>query len=196
MPSIRLKQAAVATIGIAATIVMLGLGLWQMRAFENSEADAAREQLALPPLPLLENIDPDGMLTGYVYGRQVLVSGHYLPALTELVEGSDSVRAVTGFETSDGRVLPVVRGLVEGGQVVPAPSGTVELSGVFLPSEPAAEQNPPSGLGSVRLAALAQLWPEVQLLPGYLTLSPEQAAAEGIPAAPLQLPEGEGSWQN
>lgn len=193
----RLTQVVVALAGIAAVIVMLWLGLWQMRVFENAESSSAAERAALPPVPLLDNVTADGTLTGDVYGRQVVVPGRYLPDETLLVPSAAGLRVLTAFQVPDGRVVPVVRGLAPAAEPAPAPpSDEVTLTGVFLPSEPEAEV-PAGELGSVRLAALAQLWPRQQLLPGFLTLNADLAAAEGLAATEPVLPTQEdGPWRN
>jgi len=53
----------------------------------------------------------------------------------------------------------------------------------------------PGTMGSVRLPALAQAWPQ-QLLPGFVTLSAAEATSQGLGAAAVVLPTGEGSFTN
>lgn len=194
----RVKQWATAVLGVAVCAAMLGLGLWQMRVFEAREDASASARAAQPPVPLLDLVGADGTV-GDVYGRRVIVQGRYLPGQQVLVIGADgSVRVLAAFEVSGGRVLPVVRGTLasEGAPVPQPPSGILDQGGVFLPSEPAADHAVPTGaLPSVRLPALAQDWPQ-QLLPGFVTLSAEQAGAQGLGGAPVALPSGEGSLQN
>jgi hypothetical protein len=117
-----------------------------------------------------------------------------------------------------------VRGvLVTGSTGLPAPpAGELTQTGIFLPSEASAlvatvaepnptmaEPNPTMAepdptvaepdeapeLGSVRLAALAQTWPQ-HLMPGFITLSAADSASQGLGEAKLALPSGEGSIQN
>lgn len=189
---VRVKQALVAAVGLAAAGVMLWLGLWQMQVFEDKENSSAQARAALPPVALLDNVATDGT-PGDVYGRQVRVTGQYLPDQQVLVtDHAGGVRVLTALQVPDGRVLPVVRGAAVPGRQPPAPpSGTVDVVGVFLPSEPGTD----SPIGSVRLPTLAQQWPQ-QLLPGFVTLNPDGAAAQGLDQAPLTLLGGEGSWQN
>lgn len=47
----------------------------------------------------------------------------------------------------------------------------------------------------MRLAQLAQLWPE-PLIPGFITLDSAEAARQGLQPAAVNLPTGEGSWRN
>lgn len=189
---VRFKQALVAVVGLAVAGVMLWLGLWQMQVFEDKETSSAQARAALAPVPLLDNVATDGT-PGDVYGRQVSVTGVYLPDQQLLVtDETGGVRVLTALQVPDGRVLPVVRGAgVPGEQIPPPSSGPVEVVGVFLPSEPGTD----SPTGSVRLPTLAQEWQQ-QLFPGFVTLNPELAAAQGLAPAAVSLPTGEGSWQN
>ena len=188
----RVKQGLVGVVGVAIAITMLGLGLWQMRAFESKEESSAQARAELAPVPLLENVNPDGTV-GDVYGRQVEVTGEYLPGQEVLITAPDgSARVLTALQVPDGRVLPVVRGLAPtGGQPPAPPSGVALVTGVFLPSEPGTQ----TPLGSVRLPALAQQWPQ-HLLPGFVTLTADAAREQGLEPAAVTLPTGEGSWQN
>lgn len=194
----RLTQALVAGLGAAVCVAMLGLGLWQMRVFEDKEQASAAERAALPVVPLLAEVATDGTV-GDVYGRRVSVEGRYRPDQQVLVVDADqTVRVLSAFEVEDGRVLPVVRGTVPSaaGPPPPAPAGARSITGVFLASEPGADHEvPPGALPSVRLPALAQGWTQ-QLFPGFVTLSGGESAAQGLGVAPVRLPDGEGSVQN
>lgn len=195
---VRAKQWLVAVLGTAVTLTMLGLGLWQMRVFENKETQSAQARAALPAVPLLDQVAADGTV-GDIYGKPVTVGGRYLPGQQLRVVAEDgAVRLVSAFLVDDGRVLAVVRGNFD---PAPAPlpqppSGRLTQGGIFLPSEAGTEYATPIGaMGSVRLPALAQAWPQ-QLLPGFVTLASADAAAQGLPAAVAVLPNGEGSVQN
>ena len=138
-----------------------------------------------------------------------LADGRVLPVVRGLLAGP----------LSGGTPEP---GQPDAGSPLPAPPpGELELTGIFLPSEAAAaatepdeaqlpttadpdEAQPPTTaepdeapgtLGTVRLAALAQLWPQ-QLLPGFVTLPASESVAQGLGEAKLALPSGEGSVQN
>ncbi len=191
------KQWAIGLLGAAICIAMLGLGLWQMRVFESRETESAAATAALPPVPLNTLIGPDEQW-GKAYGRAVTLEGRFLPRQQVRVMGTDAtVRVLTAFLLDDGRVLPVVRGTVPGAEAVPAPpGGRRSVSGVLLPSEPAADApSGPGTMGSVRLPALAQSWPQ-QLLPGFITLSGADSASQGLGTAAVVLPAGEGSFTN
>ena len=137
------------------------------------------------------------------YGRTVVVSGRYLPdrqLLVPLPGATGAYRVLSALELPDGSVLPVVRGVVRGDLVAveapPPPATPVTQTGVLLPSEEAAADVPPTGqLNSVRVPALAQLWPQ-PLIDGYLTLSAPDAEVQGLEPVPLVLPEGQGRLRN
>ncbi|MCA0253131.1 MAG: SURF1 family protein [Actinobacteria bacterium] len=192
MPT-RLKQGLIGAVGLALTVVMLWLGLWQMGVYESKEQASAEERAALPPVALLENLGDDGTV-GDVYGRQVSASGVFLADQQLLLTDG---RVLIPLELGDSRVLPVVRGTTapesgEGsGPIAPPPAGVVDVVGVFLPSEPRSDDPD----GSVRLAGLAQRWPQ-QLVPGFVTLNAESAREQGLEPATVTLATGEGSWQN
>ena len=192
MPT-RVKQVLIGTVGLAVAVTMLWLGLWQMRVYEQKELASAEERAALAPIPLLDQVGADGSV-GDVYGRQVSVSGAFLPAQQLVLTDG---RVLTALELRDGRVLPVVRGTIpgtdpsSGSGIAVVGSGAQELTGIFMPTEPRSDDPD----GSVRLAALAQQWPQ-QLLPGFLTLGEPDARAQGLEPATVTLTTGDGSWQN
>ncbi len=191
----RLKQILVGDFGCAIAVTMLWLGLWQMQVYESKEQASAEQRASLPPIALLENVAADGTV-GDVYGRQVSTSGTFIASQQLILTDG---RVLTALEVADGRVLPVVRGRVPGSGTIPAPgegsfpppAGEQQLVGVFMPTEP--RNDDPDAV--VRLAALAQQWPQ-QLLPGFLTLDAAGAHAQGLETAPVTLTTGEGSWQN
>jgi cytochrome oxidase assembly protein ShyY1 len=112
-----------------------------------------------------------------------------------LVIGVDGMqRVVTAFLLDDGRVVAVARGV--GGASSKAPDGPVTQTGVFLPTESQTDHAVPTGAyGSVRLQALAQIWPQ-PLVSGYLTLDAAEASQQGLAAAPVVLPTLQGKERN
>lgn len=222
---VRTKQWLIAVLGAAITLAMLWLGLWQMRVFENKENESAAARAAQPAVPLLDFVSADGTVGDVYGKPVTVVGEYLAEQQVAVVAEDGSVRVLTAFQLADGRVLPVVRGLLasplsggtpepgqpDAGSPLPAPPpGELELTGIFLPSEAAAtatepdEAQPPTTaepdeapgtLGTVRLAALAQLWPQ-QLLPGFVTLPASESVAQGLGEAKLALPSGEGSVQN
>ncbi len=151
----------------------------------------------------LESRGPAGSAVRDGYGRTVVVAGQYRAdqqLLVPLPGATGAYRVLTALELSDGSVLPVVRGVVRGDLVAveapTPPAAALTQTGVLLPSEEAAADVPPTGqLNSVRVPALAQLWPQ-PLIDGYLVLSAPDAEAQGLEPVPLVLPEGQGRLRN
>ncbi|MFT3835312.1 MAG: SURF1 family protein [Micropruina sp.] len=195
---LRVKQTLVILAGVLVAAVMTWLGLWQLQVFTDQGNASAHARAQQAPVALLDFVAPNGTV-GDIYGKPVTVSGHYLAGQQVLVLGPDGVvRVLSALQLSDGRVLPVVRGTVaRGAEAGVAPSGERSEVGIFLPSEPGADHALARGydLGSVRLPQLAQLWTE-PLMPGFVTLSGEESARQGLSPATVTLPEGEGSWRN
>lgn len=195
---IRAKQWLIGVLGTALTLVMLGLGLWQMRVFENKENESAAARAGQPPVPLLDFVAVDGTV-GDIYGKPATVTGHYLPAQQARVVSEDgTVRLVSAFQVADGRVVAVVRGVLprSSGPLPQPPSGQLDQTGVFLPSEPGSgPADTGTELGSVRLTVIAQYWPQ-QLLPGFITLPAEVSRQQGLAGTVVALPTGEGAIQN
>jgi surfeit locus 1 family protein len=195
---VRARQWLIAVVGAVLTVAMLWLGLWQMRVFEDKENESAAARAGQPAVPLLDFVSADGTV-GDIYGKPASVTGHYLPAQQARIRAEDgTVRVLTAFQVADGRVLAVVRGVLPAGAatIPEPPAGELTQSGVFLPSEEGSGQNDTgTELGTVRLAVLAQFWPQ-QLLPGFITLPAADSAAQGLATAVVALPSGSGSIQN
>lgn len=195
---VRARQWLIAVLGAAVTLAMLGLGLWQMRVFEDRENESAAARSVQAPVRLLDFVATDGTV-GDVYGKPATASGRYLPAQqARVVSENGTVRVLTAFQVADGRVLAVVRGtLGAAADTLPdPPAGELDQTGVFLPSEPGSGGADDGGeLGSVRLTVLAQYWPQ-QLLPGFITLRASDSSAQGLAPSVVALPTGEGSIQN
>lgn len=183
----------IVAVGVLAALVMGWLGLWQAQVFVDQGKSAAAAVTGEPVKVLDASVTGDAI--GGLWGHTVSVTGHYLPAQQVLVVGdSGTGRVVTAFQLGDGRVVAVVRGVGTGTE--PAPAGELTQTGVFLPTEASSDRSvPPGAYGSVRLQALAQVWPQ-QVVPGYVTLSPGEAAAQGLGAAPVVLPTLEGKERN
>jgi len=194
---VRGRQAAFIAVGVVLAAVMAVLGVWQMQRSVDSGAAGIRQRAEQAPVALLENINADGTVAD-VYGKPVTVPGSYLPRQEVLVpDGAGTWRVLTAFQVADGRVVPVVRGQVtDPGRVPAAPAGPRSETGLFLPGEGNTDQALPAGeLGSVRMPLLAQKWPQ-QLTPGFVTLDAAHAAAQGLAAASVTLPQGEKSFSN
>lgn len=196
--SLRLKQTLLVSAGAVVALIMVFLGLWQMQVFIDKGNRTVEDRAAQPPVALIEHVSASSQV-GDVYGRRVTVSGHYLADHQLLIPGEgSSVRVLAAFEFADGRVVPIVRGLAsDSSQVTPPPVGERTEMGLFLPGEGNVEgQAESSELASVRMPLLAQKWPDANLIPGFITLSAENAAAYGLAEGPVSLPQGDGSFQN
>lgn len=191
----RINRAIVPTLIMAVGIVVAGictwLGLWQAQVFD-SQGMKAREAATEAPAVVLGS--QSGTELTALWGRTVTLTGKYLPQQEVLVQADDgTVRVLTAFQLTDGRVAAVVRGLSPS---LTPPTGTIAQSGVLLPPEEATTHSvEPGRLGSVRLQQLAQSWPQ-RVLDGYVTLREADAKAQGMVPAPVVLPKGAGEGRN
>lgn len=197
----RLKQVLIVVIGAVGALVMVFLGLWQMQVFVEKGHKTVEDRASQPAVALDAHLGSDRALQD-IYGRQVTISGTYVPNRQILIPTGDGYRVLAAFEVQDGRTLAVVRGLASASDsIAPPPSGTVSETGLFLPGEGDVKDDrginvvvPPGQLASVRMPALAQEWSD--LVPGFVTLTGSDASRHGLAPAPLDLPSGEGSAQN
>lgn len=194
--STRIKQVGLVSIGAVVAAVMIFLGLWQMQVFVDKGNRSVEDRAAQPPVPLAEHIGTAGEM-GDIYGKQVTFTGTYLPQQEILIPTGAGQRVLTAVELPDGRVLPVVRGLAsDPTRIAAPPAGVVTETGLFLPGEGDPDSVVPDGvLRSVRMPLLAQQWHQ-QLVSGFVTLTEQESAAQGMTHAPVSLPGGEGSAQN
>jgi cytochrome oxidase assembly protein ShyY1 len=183
----------IVAVGVVAALIMGWLGLWQAQVFANQGKSAAAAITGQPVAVLDASVTGDSV--GGLWGRTVTVTGHYVPAQQVLVVGENGTRRVlTAFQLSDGRVVAIARGIGAGDEA--PPGGELTQTGVFLPTEAATDWSVPEGAyGSVRLQALAQVWPQ-PVVSGYITLGEPEAKAQGLGAAPVVLPTLDGQFRN
>lgn len=194
---VRLRQAAVVTAGVVVALVMMTLGLWQMQRSLTTGEQSILDRASQPPVPLLEHVRPDNTFDD-IYGKQVTVTGRYVAGEQVLVVGEDgTIRVLAALQVADGRVVPVVRGVASARTAVPPePAGERTETGLFLPGEGDVTTPAQAGeLASVRMPLLAQLWPQ-RLTPGFVTLTADGSAVQGLGQAGVTLPKGEKSLQN
>lgn len=190
----RSKQVLLVGVGALLAGVMVFLGLWQMQVFVDKGNRSVEDRAAQSPVPLAEHLGSAGEV-GDIYGKQVTFTGVYLPEQEIRIPSVNGNRVLTALQLHDGRILAVVRGLAIGSTSAAPPTGEITGSGLFLPGEGDAEGVPDGSLRTVRMPLLAQMWPQ-QLVPGFVTLNPDESAAQGMVGAPVKLPGGEGSIQN
>ncbi|WP_203567507.1 SURF1 family protein [Aestuariimicrobium ganziense] len=199
--SVRFKRVAVVSAGTIVCLAMMVLGLWQMDVFRNQGRQSAEEITKLPPVPLVEHLNDTDAST--VFGRQVTLTGSFIPDEQFHAGEAYPLRVVTAFKLDSGQVVAVVRGQRGlSDEVTPAASGPVTVTGVLLPSENdrarggiPAQDLPGDTIAKIRLAHVAQYWPG-PLVNGYVTLSEADAKSQGLQPAPVVLPELEGRARN
>lgn len=130
-----------AVVVLTAVVVMIQLGLWQLRRLDAVRAGNARvaARLALPAVAIEEL---PGVNADAAY-RRVFAEGRYESTSEILVsnrsnEGRAGRHVLTPLRIRDGRALVVDRGWVPLGDVPAAaapPEGTVRVEGVLFPSE-------------------------------------------------------------
>jgi surfeit locus 1 family protein len=192
-----LKQVLLIVLGLGLAGAMVALGFWQLAVYDAQGAQAAERRASAPPIPL-GSVARAGEPATAGYGRSVAFEGTYDPALQLLVPTKGGqYRVLTGLRQADGSVLPVIRGVVADPNAPAPPSGLVHQVGVLLPTEEhvPGPDLPASQIASVRLPALAQLWPG-PLIGGYVNLSGADATSQGMTPAALHLPEAPGRLRN
>ncbi|MGA4670026.1 SURF1 family protein [Propionibacteriaceae bacterium Y1923] len=195
----RLKQAGIMALGLVVAVLMVVLGLWQANTARTHGQAATQERAAMPAVALPDGASGDAVTE--LYGRQVSVTGEYLPELQYYVGDKPPLRIVTAFRTQSGQVVPIVRGQVGDGQTpADAPIGLVQQTGLLLPSEKdfhgqLGDDLPEPVIPTVKLERLAQEWP-TPLLNGFISLSEADSQAQSMQVATVVLPEGEGSERN
>lgn len=184
---------AIIAVGVLLAGIMGWLGLWQAQVFTEQGRTTAAEMSGGPVLALDTSVTGDAV--GGLWGHTVSVTGHYLADQQVLVVAEDgSRRVLTAFQLSDGRVVAIARGSGTGAEK--APTGELTQTGVFLPTEAQADHAVPSGsYASVRLQALAQVWPQ-SLVSGYVTLDASEATRQGLTPAAVVLPVLDGKMRN
>ncbi|MGD7732415.1 SURF1 family protein [Propionibacteriaceae bacterium G57] len=198
MSAVRVKQAAVMLLGLVVAGLMVFLGLWQASTFRTQGQEATQERAKIAAVALPAGA---GDQIGALYGRQVTVTGEYLPEYQYYIGEKPPLRVVTAFRTTTGQVVPVVRGEVaEGETATPVPSGVQTQTGLLMPSEKDLTSTPTVGLPTpvmvqVKLESLAQQWP-TPLLNGFVTLNEADARDQQLTPATVVLPDGSGSQRN
>ncbi|WP_051139593.1 SURF1 family protein [Aestuariimicrobium kwangyangense] len=197
-----LKRTMIILVGLVVAGVMVVLGVWQMDTARLHGKQALEARAAQPAVPL--ESEATGTNVDALYGRQVTLTGSYVPSLQVYVGTKYPLRVLTAFKTSDGRIVAVARGSVASpSMVVPAPpTGTIKQTGLVLPSESAVRGSLPLQdarhspiVAAVRVPDLVQTWP-TPMVNGFVSLGEADARLNGLPTPAVTLPDGEESTRN
>ncbi|MGH9084027.1 MAG: SURF1 family protein [Acidimicrobiales bacterium] len=205
---------------VVLVIVMVQLGLWQLRRLDDRQAhNALVESRQAEPSAAVEDLVPPGAAVGSravddVVHRLATARGAYEPEDTVVVEnrtlnGASGGWVLTPLRFDDGRAVLVNRGFIgfdaDGRIIAPdPPGGRVQVDGIVLPSqerEGLGAADPSEGTLDVLVRVdlerfAAQV--DYDVLPAYLQLQasdpPEATAPAGSPQlVALDPPElGEG----
>ena len=142
-------------LGVAATLIAVWLGLWQLDAWEAQRTQQAQDLTNLAPVPIEEVLGADEPFPASAVGRPVTLEGEWLPGSTFYVSDRphDDDRgfwAVTPVAVcrvdQDCRTrsaLLVVRGWTpDPAQAPAAPEGRTALTGWLQPPEGSGVQDP------------------------------------------------------
>ncbi|WP_250445523.1 SURF1 family protein [Actinotalea sp. C106] len=192
--STRMLVLLVLLIGAAAVCVRLGV--WQLDRAEirgaGSAEELAAEQVAAPPIPLAELIDPGAGFRGELVGTKAEVTGRFeddeLLVAGRSVDGRTGYLLLTPFRVTgvggSAPVLPVVRGWVaepEEAEQFPAPTGDVQVVGYLQAGESRGETDLPAGqIDAVAPAELVNRW-SGPTYSGYLVLAETDPPTDAVP---------------
>jgi surfeit locus 1 family protein len=189
--------AMILSLGIA-----LGLGFWQLDAWQTRRDDAARDISHLKPVPLSSVMTGDSPFPGRSLGRPVSFSGTWLTGSTLYVDGRyvDDQRGywvVTPVRVSgSSSAIPVVRGWSRTTDAA-APTGTVEVTGWLQASEGSGpiDQHPHDDvIPMMRIASIVE-HVDADLYSGYVVardLAPATAADRLSPVSAAAVPSVSG----
>lgn len=117
--------------GILGTLILVGLGIWQIARLEAKEAMLAEiaARIAAPPGPLPPRPDPAADRFRPVTARGAFAEGGLLVISSHRAMGA-GYRLVSVFVTEDGRRILVDRGfLSEAERALPRPAGRAAIEG-------------------------------------------------------------------
>jgi cytochrome oxidase assembly protein ShyY1 len=155
--------------------IAVGLGLWQLDAWSQHRADAARDLARDPAVPLSSVMSGDSTFPGRSLGRPVSFSGTWLTEDTVYVSdrehhGHRGYWVVTPVLVSGTQsAMPVVRGWSSKTDAT-APSGPVEVTGWLEPTEGSSDIDPDPQddvIPAMRIASLVELV-DADLYSGYV----------------------------
>ena len=130
-------------LALVAVAAAVGLGWWQLGAWQERREAEARDLTQAEPVPLVEVMGPDDPFPGDQVGQPVELAGTWVPNGTVFVsgreyDGEEGYWMVTplAIDASEDPAIPVVLGwVVDVLEAPPPPEGTGELVGLLQPSE-------------------------------------------------------------
>ena len=144
---VRPRWIAFHLLVVAVIVLMVSLGLWQLRRLDERQAfnDRVSERIDEPPAAIDELVpadaDADKATLDDIEWRPVTAEGRYLPDEQVVVVnrsqgGQAGDMVITPLQLGDGRILLVERGFVPlDGAIGPSPSGDVTIVGRLRESQ-------------------------------------------------------------
>ena len=130
-------------LALVLVTIAVGLGVWQLDAWQTRRSAEAVDLTRVDPIPLDEALGPDDPFPSDMVGQPVIVDGTWLDRGTVYVsgrehDGQDGYWAVTPLVVgpADGPALMVVRGWSKTvGEAPPPPTGNAEFVAWLQPTE-------------------------------------------------------------
>jgi surfeit locus 1 family protein len=186
---------------VVAVAIAAGLGLWQLDAWKQHRADAARDLANDPPVALSRVMTGDSPFPGRSLGQPVTFSGSWLGSGTvyvadRVLHGRTGYWVVTPVLVSGTQsAMPVVRGWSATASA-PVPSGIATVTGWLQASESSEVDDDPHDdvIPTMRIASMVE-HVDADLYSGYVvakvvaTGSTTELAGQGLEAVtPAAVP--------
>jgi len=181
---------------VVCVAIAVGLGLWQLDAWSQRRADAARDLADKPAIPLSRVMTGDSPFPGRSLGQPVSFSGSWLGAGTVYVadrelDGHTGYWVVTPVSVAGSdSAMPVVRGW-SAQPSAPAPSGAAQVTGWLQASEGSdgLDDDPHDDvIPSMRIASLVE-HVDQDLYSGYVVAKGSTGSTGLEPVTPDAIPE-------
>ncbi|MDQ4086073.1 MAG: SURF1 family protein [Actinomycetota bacterium] len=182
------KIVGLTLLAAVLTAAMTVAGIWQLEAYNDSQALDAAQTARAEPVPLDRLLRPDQAFTAEAHARPVVVRGRYAGPQLLVDRGDDRPWLVTPLVTDSGAAVLVVRGLAPADELPAAPDGRVRLVGSLQPSEARGSDGDLSD-NRVPTLSTAQLIGDFEqdLYSGFVVLT-EQQPPSALPEAPPPQP--------
>lgn len=191
------KLLGLHAFAIAALVLCVFLGLWQLGAYDAQQADQAAEAAAIPAVPIEEVWGPNEPFTRDNPLRRVEVTGTFMAANEQFWVSGKTYEGVDGYWlvaplTVQGSALLVVRGWAEQTSDLPnVPTGEVTFEAAIHPTdEPGGTFDPDRRMiDTIRIPTLINEF-DYDLWSGYAIA----ASDTGADLVPAELPERQVAW--